>query len=330
MGFRFAEKIKIGIIGVGHLGRFHLKNFLEIDDCEVIGIYDIDEKKLQKISQEYSVKSYDDLDTLLKDVDAVSVVTPTSTHFDITKKALEQKIHTFIEKPITENLSQAEEIMRIGKEKNLKIQVGHIERFNPAFLGLKGMNLNPRFIESHRLAEFNPRGTDVSVILDLMIHDLDIILKIVNSRVQSIEANGVGVITDSIDIANARVKFLNDTVANLTASRISTKNMRKMRIFQKNAYISVDFLEKKSEIFSVNSLNNLPDINFTPIDEFKYSGKKQKLLYASHSAPESNAMKIELTEFVNSILRDETPPVTAEDGYRNLETAFAILEKINK
>lgn len=328
MRFVFMDKVRIGLIGLGHLGRFHLKNLLETKNCEISGVFDTDEKKLKSISEENSVKAFDSISELFKESDAVSIVTPTVTHFDIAKEALNNGLHVFIEKPVTETLSQAAELVRLAKEKELKVQVGHIERFNPAFSALKKMKMNPLFIESHRLAEFNPRGTDVSVILDLMIHDIDIIQHIVKSTVQSIEASGVKVITDNIDIANARIKFLNGAVANLTASRISTKSLRKMRIFQKNAYISVDFLEKKSEIFSIDSLNKLPDMNFIPVSEFEFSGKKQKLLYTSPDIPDVNAMKLELTEFIECIIQNSGPPVTIEDGYLNLRTAFEILEKV--
>ncbi|MFC1724038.1 Gfo/Idh/MocA family protein [candidate division KSB1 bacterium] len=330
MKFVFMEKVNIGLIGLGHLGRFHLENLMQIENCEVTGIYDIDKKKSKKFAKEFSVKPYDNMEDLLKDSDAVSIVTPTNTHYEIAKKALNSGVHLFIEKPMSETLSQAGEIVRIAKEKNLKVQVGHIERFNPAFLGLKKMKLNPLFIESHRLAEFNPRGTDVSVVLDLMIHDIDIIQNIVKSSVQSIDASGIKVISDSIDIANARIKFLNGTVANLTASRISTKKMRKMRIFQKNAYISIDFLEKKSEIFSIDSIEDLPDLNFKQITEYEYKKKNKSLLFSSPIVPDVNAIKLELTEFIDALIQNEDPPVTADDGYSNLRTAFEILKKIDE
>ena len=244
------EKLKIGIIGIGHLGKAHLLNCKESSLIELVGFFDIDSEKREKIASEYLVKSYNSLSDLLKEIDAISIVVPTSSHYKIAEEALNANKHIFIEKPMTVNIKEADKLIALSEEKKLKIQVGHIERFNPAFAALNDFKLQPGFIESHRLAVFNPRGTDVSVVLDLMIHDIDVILSIIKSPVKKIDASGVNVVSDSTDIANARIQFTNGAVANVTGSRISQKNMRKMRIFQKNKYIAVDFLNKKTEVFS--------------------------------------------------------------------------------
>lgn len=245
------DKIKVGILGVGHLGRLHTSLYKDIKSVEIKGIYDTNGDKAQKVGEELNVSVFNEVDELLDQVDAVNIVTPTSDHFSSANKALEKNCHLFIEKPITDNIEHAERLIQSASEKNKILQIGHIERFNPAMLSLEDVKLNPIFIESHRLASFNPRGADVAVILDLMIHDLDLILSFVKSKPMKIDASGVGVISKHIDIANARIQFENGCVANITASRISAKKMRKMRIFQQDAYISLDFSDGFSEIYYI-------------------------------------------------------------------------------
>ncbi len=329
------NKIKIGIAGCGHLGNFHIKNLIELqkerNDIEVIGVYDINSKKTDKIKSEYYLRVFNSLEELLNNINTVIIVTPTTTHYEISKMAIKKNINTFIEKPVTDKVSDAFELLEYANSKNVKIQVGHIERYNPALLALEEININPLFIESHRLSEFNPRGTDVSVIQDIMIHDIDIILNLIKSKIESIEANGVAIITDKIDIANARIKFKNGCVANLTASRISQKKMRKMRIFQKNAYISIDFMKNQSELFSMLNEN---DTNVKPnafiIGPFEYDNKRIKILYENKTVSTVNPMKYELNKFFNSIVNDIKPEVDIEAAVEAVKAAQMITDKINE
>jgi predicted dehydrogenase len=233
--------LKIGILGVGHLGKFHLNNWQEISNVSVVGFYDPNDNAAQEVAEKYKIPRFTDPELLMDACDAVDIVAPTNFHFDLCKKAIRKGKHVFVEKPLANTMQEAVELVKLVKESNIKLQVGHVERFNPAFLAMAELDLNPMFIEVHRLAQFNPRGTEVSVILDLMIHDLDIILKIVKSEVKHISASGVAVMTDTPDIANVRIEFNNGCVANLTSSRISMKRMRKMRLFQKDAYIGISF-----------------------------------------------------------------------------------------
>lgn len=323
-----AQKIKVGVVGVGHLGSLHAKMFSEIQGVEFVGVYDIDEAKNKNVAHEFNVKAFRNLDELLDDVDAVSIATPTSTHFEIGKAAVEKSIHTFIEKPITGTVEEAEKLLRLALNNGTKIQVGHIERFNPALLALENYHLKPMFIESHRLSQFNPRGTDVAVVLDLMIHDIDIILSLVRSPVEKIDANGVAVISDNIDIANARIQFQNGCVANVTASRISQRKMRKMRLFQRDAYISLDFSEGLAEVFRLVDASNKeikPTMMLGQIDAGKV---KRNIVYEQPEVKEINALKCELEFFIRSIQENSEPLVTAEDGKRALEVAHEIMEKI--
>lgn len=320
-------KIKTGIIGCGHLGKLHIKNVKDIEteneNVELTGIYDINKEDAKGLADKYGVKSYDTLEEMLIDVNAVLIVTPTTTHFSIAKETLARKIHTFIEKPVTETLQEAEELELLKQEGTI-VQVGHIERFNPAILAVEKYNITPLFIETHRLAQFNPRGTDVSVIKDLMIHDIDIILNLVKSKVKSIEANGVGVLTDTIDIANTRLNFENGCVANITASRISLNKMRKMRIFQKNAYLSIDFLNNTSEVFRLSEDSDT-NIFSMPVS---YNGKDYKIVYEKPTSDVKNAMRYEEELFFSSIMNDTEPEVTLQNGKEAIEVANKILQKI--
>jgi predicted dehydrogenase len=322
------EKLRIGIVGVGHLGKLHLKNLLEIKNVEFSGLYDIDPDKASSVAQEFKVKKFDSLEELFKNCDGVIIATTTSNHFEVGKLALENNLHIFVEKPITSTVNEAEELIRLAKEKNRIIQVGHIERFNPAILALEKYQLEPMFIQSDRLSQFNPRGTDVAVILDLMIHDIDIILNLVKSEVEKIDANGVAVVSDSIDIANARIQFKNGCVVNVTASRISQKKMRKMRMFQKDAYITVDFLQGLTEIYRLVK----PDEETLGISygEIGVGEKRKKVIYEQPEIPEINAMKYEQELFVESILNNTSPVVSGEDGLKALWVAETIINTINK
>ena len=323
------EKLKIGIVGVGHLGEAHLVNCKESSLIELVGFYDIDSEKSKKIALETHVKYFNSLSDLLKKVDAISIVVPTSSHYKIADEALNANKHIFIEKPITVNIEEADKLIALSEKKKLKIQVGHIERFNPAFAALSDFKLQPGFIESHRLAKFNPRGTDVSVVLDLIIHDIDVILSIIKSPVEKIDASGINVVSDSTDIANARIQFTNGAVANITGSRISQKNMRKIRIFQKNKYITVDFLNKKTEVFSFDDENEqFNGENAVLINEHKFKGKKKRIFLQNPAVLEYNALKEELESFAMSVLHNKNVKISAVDGKKALEVAINILDII--
>lgn len=322
------KKIRLGIIGVGHLGTFHVKVAKEIEEIELIGIYDLDNNKAQTIAESYKVKAYNNLEELLKETEAVSIVVPTTHHYQVASQCLEANCHLFIEKPITSTVEQAQEIIKKAKESQKKVQVGHIERFNPAFLSLKEIDLNPMFIEAHRLSQFNPRGTDVSVILDLMIHDLDLVLSMVKSELISVDACGVDVVSYGEDIANVRLKFANGCVANLTASRISVKKMRKMRIFQPNQYIALDFLNQQTEIFKLNNQSS-SRLGFK-VGEIGCANNKKDIFYLKPNIPNLNPLQEELKSFAKAILEDTTPIVSGEDGLRALKVANQILQQIQK
>ena len=317
--------IKIGVLGAGHLGKIHLKLIKEIPGLELVGFFDPDPKAAALAEKEFDTKGFPDIDSLIAACDAVDIVTPTITHFECAKKALRQFKHIFIEKPVTNTLEEAEALLRLAAEAGVKIQVGHVERFNPALLAIRERELYPMFIECHRLAQWNPRGTDVSVVLDLMIHDIDIVLSLVPSEIKRVSASGVAVISDTPDIANARIEFNNGAVANLTASRISMKNMRKARIFQKNSYLSVDFLAKKTEVFTISDQQpgeENASYKFEAGDITKY------ISYESLKVEPVNSILMELEEFARSITEDSSISVTLEEATAALRTAQKIVEKI--
>ncbi len=323
------QKLNVGVIGVGHLGNLHAKMYSQIETANLIGVFDTDKLKAQKAAEEYGTKAFPSVDELIAAVNAVSIVTSTTAHFEVAMNALERGVHTFIEKPITETIEQARSLVDLAESKNLKTQVGHIERFNPAILALESYNIRPLFIESHRLAQFNPRGSDVAVVLDLMIHDIDLILSLVKSPVERIDANGVAVVSDSADIANARIQFKNGCVANVTASRISQQKMRKMRLFQQDAYISIDFAQGLSEVFRLvdeGDINVIPTMLLGKIDQGK---RKRDIVYEQPEVKEVNALKYELELFIRAILDDTEPPVNGRDGMQALEVAREILERID-
>ena len=318
---------RIGLLGAGHLGKIHLRLLKEIDTVQFVGFFDTDPDVRRKVAETYSVPAFDRYEALLDQVDAVDIVTPTTTHFEIAQKALQLNKHIFIEKPLTQNPEEALQLIELVKEKGVVAQVGHVERFNPAFLTVGESAISPMFIEGHRLAQYNPRGTDVSVVLDLMIHDLDVVLSLVDAPIHNISASGVAVISDTPDIANARIEFENGCVANLTASRISVKNMRRLRMFQKNTYLVVDFLEKKAETFKITEDPGAEGAIRFDLD----SGTKQKyLIYESPEVQPVNSIKMELEEFVSSIEKGSPTRVSIQDGYRALQVAHEIIHSIDE
>lgn len=316
--------LKVGIVGVGHLGKFHLNNWLEIEGVEVIGFVDPNDATAQEVIEKYNIRRFFDTDDFLSHCDAIDVVTPTNFHYEWCEKAIKMGKHVFVEKPFAHTMAEARALVKLARESNIKLQVGHVERFNPAFLALKNVDLNPMFIEVHRLAQFNPRGTEVSVILDLMIHDIDIILSIVKSDVKKISASGVAVLTETPDIANVRIEFDNGCVANLTSSRISMKKMRKMRLFQKDAYIGIDFLDKKTEIIK---LKQPQDENVFSFDIATQNGSKT-IAVSTPVVPQVNAIKQELEEFKNAIETNTETIVSEIDGLKAMDVAHQILAKI--
>ncbi|MEN9512821.1 MAG: Gfo/Idh/MocA family protein [Sediminibacterium sp.] len=316
--------LKLGIFGVGHLGKFHLNNWKQIPDVEIVGFFDPNNEHAKAVEAEYGIKRYMDEEALMKASDMIDVVTPTHLHFPVCEMAIKMGKHVFVEKPMANTIEEGKAIVEMVKESGVKLQVGHVERFNPAFTALKDITLNPSFIEVHRLAQFNPRGTEVSVILDLMIHDIDIILSIVKSGVKNISASGVSVLTDTPDIANVRIEFNNGCVANLTSSRISMKKMRKIRLFQKDAYIGIDFLEKNTEIIKLKKPDEEDAFSF---DIETHQGTKT-ISIANPVVENGNAILAELTSFVNAIQKDEPTVVSEIDGFLAMEVAHQILEKI--
>jgi len=323
-------KLPVGVIGVGHLGSLHAKMYAEIESAQLVGVYDIDAQRTRQVAAEFNTTAYSNIAELLSNCNAVSIATTTKTHFEVAQQAINAGVHVLIEKPITRTVDEAESLIKLAKEKKVKIQVGHIERFNPALLALEKYHLQPMFIESHRLAQFNPRGTDVAVVLDLMIHDIDIIMSLVNSEVEDIHANGVAVVSASVDIANARIQFTNGCVANVTASRISQKKMRKMRIFQRDAYISVDFSDGLAEVFRLVEGTDASSGMTMMLGEITRGSVKRTITYERPEIKEVNALKYELEQFIDAVHSDRTPVVPAEEGKRALQLAHDIIGKIEQ
>jgi predicted dehydrogenase len=316
--------LKVGVFGVGHLGKFHLNNWKEIKLVELVGFYDPDDTIAQEVSEKYQLPRFLDAERLMDVCDMVDIIAPTPFHFSLCEKAIRKGKHVFVEKPLANTMQEARELVKLVKESNVKLQVGHVERFNPAYLAVKSLQLSPMFIEVHRLAQFNPRGTEVSVILDLMIHDIDIILSLVKSEVKTISASGVAVMTETPDIASVRIEFNNGCVANLTSSRISMKKMRKMRLFQKDAYIGIDFLNKKAEVIK---LKTPQDVDVFAFDIETPNGKKTIAL-SNPSVPEVNAIRLELEKFCEAVLTNTPTLVSEVDGFRAMDIAHQILQKI--
>ena len=316
--------LKVGVLGAGHLGKIHLRLLNQSEKYELVGFYDALDENANKVAAEFGYKKFDTIAELIAAVDVVDIVTPTLQHFDCAKQVIEAGKHIFIEKPISNTVEEAEEIIALAKKHNVKGQVGHVERFNPAFTAVKDKIKNPMFIETHRLAEFNPRGTDVPVVLDLMIHDIDAILSVVKSKVKAINASSVAVISDSPDITNARIEFENGCVANITSSRISMKNMRKSRFFQKDAYISVDYLDKVCEIVRMQDAPEVPG-DFDMILQ-NAEGVKKQIYFDNPNVQANNAILDELETFADATNNNTTPIVTLEDGTEALRVAYQIID----
>ncbi len=326
---KISDMLKIGVLGAGHLGKLHINCIQQINDYNLVGFYDIDKDKSRQVKDEYKIKAYDSIEQLIDDVDVVDIVTPTVSHYKCASQALKRFKHVFIEKPIATSTSEAKKLIDLAEEANVKVQVGHVERFNPAFIAAQPYLTTPMFIESHRLAQFNPRGTDVPVVLDLMIHDIDIVLSVVKSGIKKIGASGVPVVSDTPDIANARIEFDNGAVANLTASRISMKNMRKTRFFQKDAYLTIDFLKKKVEIIRIKDIDKSEKDPFAMIIDLGEGKGEKQIIFNKPEVKPINAIKTELESFHNAIVNDEVPPVTIFDGYNALDLSHKIMDKIS-
>jgi predicted dehydrogenase len=316
--------LKVGVLGAGHLGKIHLRLLQQSEKYELVGFYDPSQENTEKVIAEFGYKSFNSIDDLIDAVEVVDIVTPTLSHFDCAKKAIKKGCHVFIEKPIAKTVIEAEAIKTLASQFHVLGQVGHVERFNPAFLAAKDMINNPMFIETHRLAEFNPRGTDVPVVLDLMIHDIDIILSVVKSKVKNVYASGISVISETPDIANARIEFENGCVANLTASRISMKNMRKTRFFQKDAYISVDFLEKKAEVVRMKEVPETPDEYAMILQNGE--GVQKQIYFDNPIVTQNNAILDELETFADAINNNTTPVVTISNGTEALRVAQMVID----
>jgi predicted dehydrogenase len=317
--------LKTGLIGLGHLGKIHLRCLLQVKEIELIGIYDLDAALSAKLSAEFGVKAYESQEELINACDAIDIVSPTTTHFEIAIKALEAGKHLFVEKPVVNTPEEADILTALATQKGTIIQVGHVERFNPAYLALENVALNPLFIEAHRLAEFNPRGTDVPVVLDLMIHDLDIVLQLIKSEIKSISASGVCVVSDTPDISNVRIEFENGAVANITASRMALNKMRKMRVFQRDAYIAIDFLEKQAQIIRLESPS---DNNECQGMELHTNEGKKCLIFDVPKIPQINAIEEELRSFAHAVLFDKPIAVPLSDAVRALKVAHQIVAQI--
>lgn len=318
--------LNVGLIGAGYLGKFHLRNWKEIEGVNLVGFYDPDPVNAKGVAEQFNLPAFADGESLLDACEVIDITAPTDHHMEWCEKAIKKGKHVFVEKPLAATMEEARRIVKLTHESGVKLQVGHVERFNPAFQAIKDLDLKPMFIEVHRLAQFNPRGTEVSVILDLMIHDIDIILSLVKSDVKSISASGVAVLTETPDIANVRIEFDNGCVANLTSSRISMKKMRKIRLFQKDAYIGIDFLDKKAEVIRLKG--DADQSNFT-FDIETAAGKKS-IAIANPKVPEINAIKSELESFIYSIRQNTKPVVSETDGFIAMEVAHQILEKITQ
>lgn len=320
--------LKIGVLGAGHLGKIHLRLLNQSSKYELVGFYDPFKENAQKVAAEFGYTAFDSIEELIAQVDVVDIVTPTLSHYDCAIQAIKAGKHIFLEKPISNTVEEAEHIIALTKEYNVKGQVGHVERFNPAFIAVKDKINQPMFIETHRLAEFNPRGTDVPVVLDLMIHDIDAILSVVKSPVKDVHATGTAVISDSPDIANARIEFENGCVANVTSSRISMKNMRKARFFQKDAYITVDYLDKICEVVKMKDAPEVPG-DFDLILQ-NAEGVRKQIYFDNPKVDANNAILDELETFADAINNNTTPIVTLEDGTEALRIAHRIIDCFKK
>lgn len=319
--------LKIGVLGAGHLGKIHIRLLKEIPAFELVGFFDPNPEAAAAVAAEFGIKSWPSSAELIEACDALDIVTPTLYHFENAEKAIRRSKHVFIEKPLTHTVAEGKLLLQLASEANVKVQVGHVERFNPAFLAAKELLQDPLFVETHRLAQFNPRGTDVSVVLDLMIHDIDVVLSLVKANIRRISASGVAVVSETPDIANARIEFDNGAVANLTASRISLKNMRKSRFFRRDAYISVDFLEKSVNIVRMKNVEGEPDPLAMTIDLGPGKGNKQ-IWFENPKVEATNAIKMELETFADAILTNSRPLVSIDDGFKALDVAHKIIDQL--
>lgn len=320
--------LKIGVLGAGHLGKIHINCIKQISAYNLVGFYDQDENTAIKVAEDMQIKNFSTINELIDSVDVVDIVTPTICHFECASRALKKEKHVFIEKPIVATVDEANKLIELAKESGVKVQVGHVERFNPAFIAAKPYINDPLFVEIHRLALFNSRGTDVPVVLDLMIHDIDIILDIIKSPIKAIKASGIAIVNQTPDITNARIEFKNGAVANLTASRISLKNMRKHRIFQKDAYITIDFLEKKTDIVRIHEVKNSPDPFAMTLK--LADGSYKQITIEQSDITKINAIKTELESFNKAIVNNTEPPVTIGDGVKALKVCYLILDELNR
>ena len=308
------EKIRSAVVGVGYLGQFHAEKYAQLTNTELVAVVDLDIDRATAVAGKTGARAFSDYREILDKVDAVSIVVPTQCHYEVAKAFLEKGVHVLLEKPITTTLAEADELIRIAAARKVVFQVGHLERFNPVVVALDGIVKQPGFIESIRIAPFKPRGTDVNVVLDLMIHDIDIIQNIVGAKVEQINSIGTPVFTEEEDIANARIQFANGCVANVTASRISLKSERKMRIFQPDAYISVDFQNKTFAVFRKGDGEMFPGVPNVTKEE--------------QSFDQADALKSEIEAFLGAVINGTPPVVSGEDGRYALETALKIIKKL--
>ncbi|MCS5646111.1 MAG: Gfo/Idh/MocA family oxidoreductase [Candidatus Marinimicrobia bacterium] len=323
------EPVKVGVIGVGHLGQHHVKHYVSLKDANLVGIVDTDQERAVEISKQFDIPVFNELQDLLKQVDAVSIVTPTLYHAKIAETCITNDIHVFIEKPITETLEEAERLLVLSKEKDVMIQVGHIERLNPALLALKPYRVEPKFLEIQRLAPYTVRGTDVPVVLDKMIHDIDILLSLVDSPVKSIQATGLSILTDSLDIAHARIRFGNGTVASIMSSRVAKDEVRKVKLFQKSLYATIDLLLGLAEVYKIVG-DPKEDPNALMTVPFEYNGAKRFIAYDKPATLEQDALGMELHNFIKSVRGKETPIVSGEAGRDALKIAIEIQQMITQ
>ena len=323
-----SKQVNIGVIGVGHLGVHHASHLTKIKNANFVGLFDSNTQRAEEISKRLNTKSFDSIDSLLENVEALSIVTPTPTHRSVAEKCIKKGKHVFIEKPITSSVDDAEYLIELANKHSTIIQVGHIERFNPALLALSNLEIEPKYIEVHRMAPFTSRGTDVPVVLDLMIHDIDLILSFISSPVEEIYANGISIMTNSVDIANARIKFENGSIANITSSRVAKDRVRKIKMFQQDLYVTIDFLAGISEVYkAMGATQNDPEaIMSAPL--VGADGKHRQIFYEKPTVKKTDALKAELKNYINAVLGKEKPMVDGFAGKQALDVAIKIHDKI--
>jgi len=326
---KHSEQVAIGVVGVGHLGKQHLKHLQRIPEVDCVGFHDIDPTRSHQVSTALKAQAFSSLEALIETCEAVSIVVPTGDHFSVAETCIHAGKHVFLEKPMCETIKEADSLINMAKHKSALIQVGHIERLNPALLALKDIPVRPKYIESHRLASYTTRGTDVPVVLDLMIHDLDVILSLVKSQVKSVHASGVSIMTKSVDVANARLRFQNGCVANITSSRIAKTSVRKLRIFQQDMYVTIDFLLGLTEVYRILDAHE-KDPNAVVTAPLDRNGGHRQIVYEKPEVQKVNALKIELENFVESVKGNSTPIVTGEEGREALRIATLVQEQIEQ